>query len=301
MKVLVVSGFLGAGKTTFIEHIIKYIKGSVAILENEYGQQGVDGTLFESKEINVWELTEGCICCSMNKDFAQSVLTIANTVEPDFLIVEPTGVGKLSAVMANLTKIKYERIELLSPITIVDPTVLEETERSYGQIFKDQIINAGIVLVSKVCQASAQDVEKAVKRIENLNKNVEILSENFDNIDEENVDKMISTFWNDSSICVSTAGLPLQIDSFSISDVSFKSLEIFTTYMSAVAEGRFGNVARVKGILRIQDVWTKVDMVGKNFTMETFDDSLLKKELEAKLVIIGKGLMKEELRMLFGN
>lgn len=301
MKVLVVSGFLGAGKTTFIEHIIKYVKGSVAILENEYGQQGVDGTLFESKNIDVWELTEGCICCSMNKDFAQSVLTIANTVEPDFLIVEPTGVGKLSAVMANLTKIKYERIELLSPVTIVDPTVLEETEQSYGQIFKDQIINAGTVVVSKIGKALPQKIEVAVKRIEHLNSNAEILSEEFASIGEKAVDKIISSLWDDASISVSPVGLPLQIDSFAMNDVSFNSLQTFTAYMSAVAEGRFGKVARVKGIIKIQDVWTKVDMVGRDFTMETFDDSRLKKKLEAKLVIIGKGLMKDELAVLFSN
>lgn len=105
MKVLVVSGFLGAGKTTFIKELVKRTSfAELVILENEYGQVGLDGEALREQKLDVWELAEGCICCSMKGNFAASVLTIANTLAPEFLIVEPSGVGLLSSITANLKK-----------------------------------------------------------------------------------------------------------------------------------------------------------------------------------------------------
>ena len=108
MKILVVSGFLGAGKTTFIRTLAERTKKDFAVMENEYGAVNVDGDLLEqTNDLNIWELTEGCICCSMQNDFATSILTIANTVDPEYLIVEPTGVGMLSKIIENIQKIEY--------------------------------------------------------------------------------------------------------------------------------------------------------------------------------------------------
>ena len=102
MKILVVSGFLGAGKTTFIKEMSKQTGRDFVVMENEYAEAGMDRAfLEEEKQINVWQLTEGCICCSMKNDFATSILTIANTLDPEYLIVEPTGIGVLSSVMGK--------------------------------------------------------------------------------------------------------------------------------------------------------------------------------------------------------
>ena len=120
MNILIVSGFLGAGKTTFIQKLAEKSDREFAVMENEYGERGIDGNLLEQNRLKVWELTEGCICCSLKSDFAMSVLTIANSADPDYLIVEPTGVGLLSSVITNLLKIEYERIRLLKPVTVVD-------------------------------------------------------------------------------------------------------------------------------------------------------------------------------------
>ena len=126
MKILVVSGFLGAGKTTFIKELAKRTKKDFAVMENEFGAVGVDADFLEDgfskgdKTLNIWEMTEGCICCSVKTDFATSVLTIANTVDPEYLIVEPTGVGMLSGIIENIRKIQYERIGILKPVTILN-------------------------------------------------------------------------------------------------------------------------------------------------------------------------------------
>ena len=124
MKILIVSGFLGAGKTTFIKRLARNVDQRFVILENEYGAAGIDGARLgqnqQGTQKNVWEMTEQCICCTGKKDFAASVLTIANVVDPEYLIVEPTGVGSLAQIIENLRQIEYERIQLLSPATIVD-------------------------------------------------------------------------------------------------------------------------------------------------------------------------------------
>lgn len=135
MKILVVSGFLGAGKTTFIRTLAERTKKDFAVMENEYGAVNVDGDLLEqTKDLNIWELTEGCICCSMQKDFATSILTIANTVDPEYLIVEPTGVGMLSKIIENIQKIEYERITLLEPLTILDGTMYDRCMSEFSEI-----------------------------------------------------------------------------------------------------------------------------------------------------------------------
>ena len=116
MKILVISGFLGAGKTTFIRELVRRNAGEIAVFENEYGSVGVDGAVLknsaETGQVNIWEMAEGCICCSMKGDFTASVLTIANTVDPDYLVIEPTGVGMLSNVTESLKRIAYERIQI---------------------------------------------------------------------------------------------------------------------------------------------------------------------------------------------
>ena len=99
MKILVISGFLGAGKTTFIKALAEKTDKRFVVMENEYGEGGIDGGFLASgtgqAEMKVWELTEGCICCTMKADFASSILTISNTLDPEYLVVEPTGLGKL--------------------------------------------------------------------------------------------------------------------------------------------------------------------------------------------------------------
>ena len=127
MKILVVSGFLGAGKTTFIRTLAERTKKDFAVMENEYGAVNVDGDLLEqTNDLNIWELTEGCICCSMQNDFATSILTIANTVDPEYLIVEPTGVGMLSKMIENMvSKMEYaaenERCSLKQKLIALNP------------------------------------------------------------------------------------------------------------------------------------------------------------------------------------
>lgn len=128
MKILIVSGFLGAGKTTFIKELIRRTGQDIVILENEYGDTDIDkGELSSSGDISVLELMEGCVCCTVQEGFANSVLTIASALSPAFLIVEPTGAALLSRIIDNLSRITYGDISLLPPVTLVSPRGIDQS------------------------------------------------------------------------------------------------------------------------------------------------------------------------------
>ena len=119
MKILLVSGFLGAGKTTFIKEMAKNINLEFVILENEYADIGIDGDFLDEKNLNVWEMSEGCICCSMKGDFKSSIKRIYSEINPEYLIIEPTGVGMLSSIVENIREIDNNDIEILNPLTLI--------------------------------------------------------------------------------------------------------------------------------------------------------------------------------------
>ena len=113
MKIIIVSGFLGSGKTTFIEKLSKKLD-DVVILENDYAKANVDKDLLKNTGKEILSLEEGCICCSKQKDFATTVMSIENTINPEYLIIEPTGLGYLSKIIDNISPIEYEKIKILN-------------------------------------------------------------------------------------------------------------------------------------------------------------------------------------------
>lgn len=203
MKILIVSGFLGAGKTTFIRRLSRNIGKRFVILENEYGAAGIDGARLGkdvAEEGNIWEMTEQCICCSGKKDFASSVLTIANAVDPEYLIVEPTGVGRLSKIIENLKQIEYERIRLLSPVTIVDIYSFGRYLEEYPELYKDQIASAGTVIVSKTEQSGVEEKERIRKFIEKINSSAQIITDPYASMAREEFENFLKEEWGGGKI-----------------------------------------------------------------------------------------------------
>lgn len=181
MKILIVSGFLGAGKTTFIKRLARNVDQRFAILENEYGAAGIDGARLgqnrQGTQKNVWEMTEQCICCIGKKDFAASVLTIANVVDPEYLIVEPTGVGSLARIIENLRQIEYERIQLLSPVTIVDVYSYRRYMAEYPELYQDQIRSADTIIVSKTEACQAEEKQRIQEFLQEINPQAKIITD----------------------------------------------------------------------------------------------------------------------------
>lgn len=151
MKILLVSGFLGAGKTSSIKYLSERTGKKFVIIENEFADEEIDSNIFksESPEMEIMSITEGFICCSMNLSFAHSVMTVANSLNPDYLIVKPSGVSRPQNIIDELSKIVYERIILLVPILIVDGKNYKRAFDEFSELYGGEILDLSRVFVSK--------------------------------------------------------------------------------------------------------------------------------------------------------
>lgn len=305
MRILVVSGFLGAGKTTFIKELARRTREDFSVMENEYGQVGIDGQLLAEKEIpesgeedagklNIWELTEGCICCSMKSDFASSILTIANTIDPEYLIVEPTGVGMLSNVMNNIRLIQYERISLLSPITILDGNSFERYCREFPDIYRDQIASAGCVLVSKMEGADRQTLEQLEQSIRQINPDAEIFTTHYSANPDSWWESLLSRPADPAQKLPGKAETP-DLQNLGLTEVSLPSGNQLLLFLQGVVAGVFGDICRAKGYLPVgsgeQTAWLRFDVVDHNYSITGIEEMP-----DSRAVLIGKGLKKNWLR-----
>lgn len=179
MRILLVSGFLGAGKTTFIKELAKNINLEFVVLENEYADIGIDRDFLDEKNLNVWEMSEGCICCSMKGDFKSSIKRIYSEINPEYLIIEPTGVGMLSSIIENIREINNNDIEILSPLTLIDITSFNEYLKTFNDFFYDNLKNTGKVILTKLESFNSFDVESIKSEILKTNSNLEIITTDY--------------------------------------------------------------------------------------------------------------------------
>ncbi len=293
MKVLIVSGFLGAGKTTFIKQLAQRSGRDFVVLENEYGQTGVDGALLDTpdKSMNVWELTEGCICCSMKADFAASVLTIANALDPEFLVVEPTGVGMLSSIIANLRQIEYERIALLRPITILDGNSYARYMREFSSLYRDQIEAAGLILFSKMERAEAEETNALAKQIRALNPQAQVLPTHYAQMDDAWWATILATLYDGSPCETAAAAQAPDLENLGLSGVRMPSAAHLVTFLEDVIRGEYGNIVRAKGFLRAGDQDCRFDVADDRYSITGMEDMP-----ESRAIFIGKDIARSRLR-----
>ena len=178
-KIDIISGFLGAGKTTFIKKLLKEaIAGEkVVLIENEFGEIGIDGGFLQDAGIEIREMNSGCICCSLVGDFGKSLEEVLKTYTPDRVIIEPSGVGKLSDVMKAVCDVAGEiDVTLNGSITVVDAQKCKMYMKNFGEFFNNQIENAGMIVLSRTDIADADKVAKAVEMIREKNEKAVIVT-----------------------------------------------------------------------------------------------------------------------------
>ncbi len=182
IKTDVFSGFLGAGKTTLIQKLIQdvYRHEKTVIIENEFGEIGIDGGFLEASGIEVKEINSGCICCSLQGDFEESLKKVVETYHPDRIVIEPSGVGKLSDVIKAIEKV--EGLTISSACTVVDAARAKVYARNFGEFFNDQIASAGCVVLSRTQQVSQEKLETAVGIVKSINKNARIVTTPWDDL-----------------------------------------------------------------------------------------------------------------------
>ena len=171
IKVDVVSGFLGSGKTTLIKSLLKaYENEKVVLIENEFGEIGIDGDIIEREGFQVFEISSGCICCIMKKDFLMVLSRIIKEFNPDRIIIEPTGISILSEIIDMLsTKEVSENCSINSLITVIDSINYLEQCDVFGEFFEDQIINAETLILSKSQFIKQEKVEEIIIELREVN------------------------------------------------------------------------------------------------------------------------------------
>lgn len=300
MKILIVSGFLGAGKTTFIKELIRRSGVRPVIMENEYGDNTIDARELERQlpragEMKILEFMEGCVCCSMKDSFVNSVLTVFSGLEPEYLVIEPTGVGRLSNILANLQPILHENISLLQPVAVIAPRAFAMNMLQWPELYADQIKHAQIIIFSKCENEDPAVIEETAAQVRRLNPAAQIISEHYRTKPED--------WWR------SLMDLPaLQTDALPEESAGGRTPEqigIRQGRLSRPAElimlledclrGELGLIARAKGTLPVGGEMLRFDLADGLYAVTGSEESL------SQCVVIGRNLLREEICRRFGS
>ena len=186
VKIDIISGFLGAGKTTLIKKLLKdgFQGEQVVLIENEFGEIGIDGGFLKEAGIQIREMNSGCICCSLVGDFGKNLNEVVTKYNPDRILIEPSGVGKLSDVIKAVQGVQDEvDIKLNSYTTVVDAKKCKMYMKNFGEFFDNQIQYAGAIIMSRTDIATEKKVQESLELLRSLNKDAAIITTPIENLD----------------------------------------------------------------------------------------------------------------------
>ena len=189
-KADIISGFLGAGKTTLISKLLKEAlpDEQVVLIENEFGEIGIDGGFLKDSGVEIREMNSGCICCSLVGDFGTSLKEVVDKYHPDRIIIEPSGVGKLSDVIKAVKDLHIENeIRLNSASTVADASKVKMYMKNFGEFFNNQIEHAGTIILSRTQNVSEDKLKKAIEMIRSLNADAHIITTPWDSLDGKQI------------------------------------------------------------------------------------------------------------------
>ena len=299
MKILIVSGFLGAGKTTFIKELIRRSGTRPVILENEYGENNLDATELEQslpqqKEMKILEFMEGCVCCTKKDSFVNSVLTVFSGLDPEYLVIEPTGVGRLSNILMNLKPILHDSIRLLQPVVILTPRTYRSNMAEWPELYRDQIAHAGIVVFSKCESEDPAVLEDVAARIREINPDAEIITQHYSHQPD--------AWWHGLMEASAKTG---EVKDDMSGGEDFSQLSLQTARLERPAElilfledclrGELGHIARAKGVLPVGGEMFRFDLADRQYAITGAEDE------KTQCVIIGKDLCRQDLYKRLGT
>ena len=188
-KIDIISGFLGAGKTTLIKKLIAegFQGEKLVLIENEFGEIGIDGGFLKDAGVQINEMNSGCICCSLVGDFGKALEQVLNDYTPDRIIIEPSGVGKLSDVMKAVADMGEEKIVINSASAVVDATKCKMYMKNFGEFFNNQIESAGTIILSRSQKMNEEKLEAVVNMIREHNEKATIITTAWDDIDGKKI------------------------------------------------------------------------------------------------------------------
>lgn len=193
-KIDIISGFLGAGKTTFIKKMLEEVfEGEkIVLIENEFGEIGIDGGFLKDSGIEISELNSGCICCSLVGDFGKNLREVMERFHPDRILIEPSGVGKLSDVMKSVREVEEKNeVKLNGRITVVNTPKATKQMKAFGEFFNNQIEYATVIVLSRTQNIKPEQTEVVAEAIREKNPKAAIITTPWDDIDGKQIYKVI--------------------------------------------------------------------------------------------------------------
>lgn len=300
IKVDVISGFLGAGKTTLVQKLLRiYQKEQVVLIENEFGDIGIDGDLMEREGFEVFEISSGCICCLVQKDFVQVLERIIQEFHPQRIVIEPTGVSILSEIIDVLGRPEFTGIlQINSLLTVVDSLNYLEQCDVFGEFFEDQIANASALILSKSQLVDGEMIEKIVASLRELNQDCEIVSKPWDSLQPGELEALLdSPVDPDLSDILHTEYKPCsenEIQALAIKTSRAYGQEELLQILSQLGQPGYGQVLRGKGFLKGNEGYWDFSYTNGQFMVEKS-----RFKASGKLCLIGKNLREKEIKDLF--
>ena len=298
MKILVVSGFLGSGKTTFIRKMIEKTGKPLVVLENEYGDTSLDAAEIRQAgddSLNVMEFMEGCVCCTQKDSFANSLIAISASLDPEYLVVEPSGVGRLSNIMRIAGSVTWEKIRLLRPVVILSPLAFQAQLSEYGSIYEDQVRNAGHIVFSHMDHVPGDMVPALTETIRKLNPEAEITTSPYGQLDAAWFNRLFMEAGDLHVDEMAEPGADLQLDQYTLKNVCLRTPADLIMLMENLLHGALGNIPRAKGTVACGDEWFRFDLASGQYAVTGSQDG----EHVPQCVFIGTDIRREAILSYF--
>lgn len=312
-QVDIVSGFLGAGKTTLIKKLVSegYGNDKLVLIENEFGKIGIDKIFVEKSGINVTEINSGCICCSLVGDFRRALKNVIKEYKPNNIIIEPSGVGKLSDIIKAIQDVgERTNIRLGAVATVLDVTKYNNYIENFGEFIIDQIRNSLVVILSKTQLIEDENIKLIIDSVKEYNNKAKIITDNWENIkvidifDSYSIESMIEEFENglieDHKHCSCTHEhhnhhAEKIFDSRGyITNKIFTKNKLLKILHKISSEQEYGLVLRAKGVVRSPEGYLEFDFVPGQINLR---NSTYAKA--GMLSIIGRDLQMEKIDKLW--
>lgn len=312
VKVDIFSGFLGAGKTRLIKKLIndKYYREKIAIVENEFGEVSIDGAILRETNTVITEINSGCICCQVSGNFKKAISNIISNYEIDRLIIEPTGVAKLSELKRVFEEKELnEIVEIDKLITVVDGERFYIYLNNFRKFFVDQIKAADVIVISRAQHLDKEKLEKIVTDINGLNKKAIVVDKEWSKVraqelipkgeyNQKEYNKVFRRAYVKSNKGVSayndSAEDTFQTFAMSISR-SISKKELISKFNFVANTNSFGEIIRAKGIVKLNDE----TMNQFDFSLDEFSIETVSYEGEGIISFIGVGLNRDEITKFF--
>ena len=306
MKVDIISGFLGAGKTTLIKKLLDTLvkDEKVAIVENEYGEVGIDGDLLKDRRIEVKEINSGCICCTIKGDFKQNILDIISNYRPDRIIIEPSGVANFSQVLESIKEAHIEGLRINMKITMVDAQNVHMYMKNFGDFYRSQLINANTIILTRVEKLSDNEITHVCNEIKTINNKANIITtelsklspERIIQVSEKKVESLIENInKKPKRIGLRRVSAPEFFENWGVETPKIFEYSELVKILNEFQNNKHGEVLRAKGIIKSKDnKWFKFDFVPNDISIVNY-----KSDYTGRVCVIGRNLNKDSIDKLF--